>query len=96
MRTVRNDTASLLQTVYLAEIGIQSLQDCLTGGGVGGALGNGGGPTLPPMPSLIEGGAMEGVDGVEVDGGVAGGGAGEETLNNYTGFEDTPPAAKKR
>ena len=34
MHTIRNDTSCLLQTVYLAEIGIQSLQDYEEKGGV--------------------------------------------------------------
>ncbi len=34
MRIIHNDTASLLQSVYLAEIGIQSLQGYEKGGGV--------------------------------------------------------------
>ncbi len=90
MHSVRNDTASLLQTVYLAEIGIQSLQDCLKGV-VGGGVD--GGTPLPPMPPLLEGGVSGGVESTETDGGVAGGGA---TLNNYAGFGETPPPAKKQ
>ena len=91
MHSVRNETASLLQTVYLAEIGIQSLQDCLKGppGGVGNGT-----PHLPPLPPLLAGGNAEtDADAIEVDGGVAGGGA--SGLNDYTGFEESPPTKKR-
>lgn len=38
IRSVRNDTATLLQTVYLTEIGLQSLQECRGGSSGGGDL----------------------------------------------------------
>lgn len=87
MHTIRNDTAFLLQTVYLAEIGIQSLQD-YDKGGVSGSS------TFPSfMLDLSNEEPSEG-SGNEVRekrGGVMGG---AEALNSSGGYEESP--AKRR
>ncbi len=67
IRTVRNDTATLLQTVYLTEIGLQSLQETRGGSSGGNDLSS----IMPilghPIPggsglTGIAGGGGEGVD----------------------------------
>ena len=65
MRNVRNETASLLQTVYLAEIGIQSLQDCEKGGMPGPASFN---SLMPILGVSGDDGLVEGERREEQDG----------------------------
>ena len=107
MHSVRTDVASLLQTVYLAEIGIQSLQDYDKGGVA----------SSTPLPSIIptmlpmsdddsvgeesEGGVADlqvgvvsqqvGVVSQQV--GVVDDGAGTMTID--VGYEELPPAKRR-
>lgn len=84
MHTIRNDAAFLLQTVYLAEIGIQSLQDYDKGGVVGST------PFSSFMLDLSNEDSLEG-------GGKVGGekrGVAAEGVDSSRGY-DEPPAKRR-
>lgn len=86
MRTIRNDTAALLQTVYLAEIGIQSLQDFEKGGVIGSA-------SFSSLMPILGDETMENEEGTEPQGDVVGVASLGTDGSHFT--EDLPPAKKR-
>lgn len=91
VRTVRNDVAALLQTIYLAEISIQSLQDYEKGSVLGSS----------PLPSILPILDVADVDSMEdaKDGNHSQGGGAEEAeaelAGNGSAYDVLPPAKRR-